>query len=259
MSYNDDKRELLKLKQGIIAESDTIKEEGAAADKAQYEVKGAGKKLSNFFYHYKWHVIIIGFFAAVVAFMVYSTVSMDKGDIRVLLFSEDPDIAYSMYYKTHDIELALEKYTPNFDNNKYVHVDVFCMDMSPAQDFNYYYSNQTKLYSEINLGVAQIFIADREQLQAILGDQPESSGFVDLSALYPDDGHIVDKYYYQVKGSPFADTAMYMESCPENMYIAIKNENFNGFTSNSEERQENNRRALEVFDNIVRDNKINID
>lgn len=256
MSYNDDKRELLKLKQGIIAESETIKEEEPTSDKAHYEVKGARKKFANFFYHYKWHVIIISFFTALIAFMVYTTVIREKGDIRVLMFSEDPDIAFSMYYKTNDIEHALEQYTPDFDKNGYVHVETYCMDMDPNQDYNYYYTSQAKLYSEVSMGTAQIFIADRACLKTILGDQSESSAFEDLSALYPDDPQVVDKYYYKVKGSAFADTAMYVESCPEDMYIVVKNGSFSGYVKSNDAQAENHARAMEVFDNIAKNNKI---
>lgn len=258
MSYNDDKRELLKLKQGIITESDIIKEEGASADKAHYEVKGFKKKIANFLYLYKWQLIVIVFFAVIAFFLIYTTVSKEKADIRVLIFSGDQEISSSLYFKSHDIELALERYTPDFDGNKNVHADAYYIDMYPGQDGTYHTINQTKLMSEVGMATAQLYIADREQLSVILGDQEESKGFEDLSALYPDDPQIVDKYYYKIKGSSFAETALYVEGCPDDLYIAVRSNEFSGYAKVEDSTLENHRRALEVLDNIVNDNKVNL-
>ena len=258
MSYNDDKRELLKLKQGLITESELIKEEGAAADKAQYEVKGFKNKVANFFYLYKWQVIVVLFFAVIISTLTYTTMAKEKADIRVLIFSEDRDISGLLYFKTHDIELALEQYTPDFDQNKNVHADTYYIDMNPNQDGTNYMVNQTKLMSEVGMATAQLYIADRAQLSTILGDQEESRGFEDLSALYPDDPQVTDKYYYKVKGSPFAETAMFLESCPEDLYIAVRSNDFSGYTKVDDSTKEDHRRALDVLDNIVKNNKVTL-
>lgn len=257
MSYDDDKRELLKLKQGLIEESETIKEEPNSADKGKYEVKGVKNKVANFFYHYKIHVLLISFFAVLTVFLVYTTVTRERGDARVLLFSDDPDVTSTFYYKAHDIELALEQYTPNYDDNGYVHVELFYMNMNTEQDANYYMADQAKLYGEIQSGTAQMFIANKKQLKGILGDQTESEGFEDLSALYPDDPNIVDKYYYHIKGTAFAETAMYLESCPDDLYIVIRSKDFMGMKKYNEEMEKNHAKAMEIFDNIIKDNKIN--
>ena len=249
MSYNDDKRELLKLKQGLIEESETIKEV-PHEENINYEVKGFGKKLVNFFYHYKWHVIIITFFAALAIFLAYNTLTREKGDIRILVFASNSDTTSSLYFKTEDISTAFEQYAGDYDENGYIHAEVYYMNMNPEQDSNYYIANQTKLYSEISLGTAQIYMADREQLSNVLGDQDESKGYVDLSAIYPDCPYIVDSYYYQVKGSPFAETAMYMESCPEDLYIAVRSLEFDSYGSDGN-TEVNHSHAMEVIDHII--------
>lgn len=257
MSYTDDKRELLKLKQGLIEESELIPQnEDGVADKGHYEVKGFKNKLANFMYHYKWFLIFGVFFTAVVAFLIITTVTREKGDIRVLSFSSDGDIATALMYKNNDLSFALTQYTEDFDENGYVHVELFNMNLSEDQDYNYFYTNQTKLFSEVSLGEAQIFIADREVLQTILGSQTPGEAFEDLSALYPDESRIVDKFYYKVKGSKLAETAMYEESCPEDLYIVIRKAGFDGMKGYTEKMAENHRRALIVFDNIVKDNRV---
>ena len=255
MSYNDDKRELLKLKQGIIEESETIKEL-PHEENINYEVKGFGKKVANFFYLYKIHIVLITFFAALAVFLAYSVLSREQADIRVLVFAENPDTTATVFYKINDFETALEQYTPNYDENGYTHVEVFSMNMNPQQDSNYYMANQAKLFGELKSGTSQFFIADRSSLEMIIGEQKESQAFVDLSALYPDDPSIVDSYYYHIKGSTFADALMYLESCPDDLYIAIRSSDFQGVNPYDDEMAENHRRAVEVFDNIVNDRKI---
>lgn len=260
-AYNDDKRELLKLKQGLIEESESIKEEEHGyGDKAVYEVVGVKNKVSNFFYHYKWHVIVITFITAIAAFLIITTVIRENGDVRVLAFAKNTNTAASLYYKSNDFELALEQYTKDYDENGYTHVELFYMNMSEDQDYNYYYTNQTKLFSEVSSGTAQMYIADREMLSEILGSQTESEAYTDLSELYPDNPNIVDKYYFKVKGSSLAASAMYVEGCPEDMYIAIRNEEFKGYNQISGKQiSENHARAMEILDNIIKGSKVTAD
>ena len=94
MSYQDDKRELLKLKQGIIEESETITE----AEKPKYEVHGF-KRVENFFYHYKWHVVAGLFAAAVLTFLIHSLVTKEQGDMRVLLVTKNPEVADNVTFR----------------------------------------------------------------------------------------------------------------------------------------------------------------
>lgn len=252
-AYNDDKRELLKLKQGLIEESETIKEEkNGYGDKGVYEVVGFKNKVSNFFYHYKWHVGVTIFIVALASFLIITTVIREIGDIRVLAFAKASDTTESITFKTKDFELAFEQFSKDYDDNGYIHTEFYFMNMGENQDYNYYFANQTKLFSEVATGTAQIYIADREMLTEVIGDQTEGEAYVDLSELYPDEPNIVDKYYFKIKGSNLADAAMYVEGCPEDMYLAIRSESFNSYNQISKDKLlENHSRALEVLDNII--------
>lgn len=256
MSYSDDKRELLKLKQGLIEESETIYEEEKRPEK--YEIHGGKAKVSNFFYHYKWHVIVIAFFAVVLGFLIYTTVTKEKHDIRVLLTANDRSVASSMYYKTEKVELALEQYCPDFDKNGNVHAEVYFIDMVNDQNnATYYMSNQAKLFGEISVAEAHIYIANRDLIEKeFIGNNEYGDVLVNLAELYPDDPNIVDEYFYKVKGTAFSDAAKYVETCPEDMYIVIRG-NFDGMKKLSGNELEQHERALEVFDNIIKDNKVN--
>lgn len=249
MPYNDDRRELLKLKQGLIEKSETI-EEVPREQRVNYEVKGFGKKLSNFFYYYKVPVLLIAFVVAIVVFLAFTLLSRKNADIRVLIFAASPDTNAAVFYKISDFETAFEQYTPDFDENGYTYTEIYYINMNPEQDINYYMASQSQLLSELNSGTAHLFVADRSQFEAIIGEQEGGESFVDLSNLYPDDPNVVDSYYYHVKDSAFADALMYtyMEVFPEDLYIAIR--------ISETGMAENHRRALEVFDNIINDRKI---
>ena len=115
---SDEKRELLKLKQGIIEESDIIEQDVHE----QPEEQTAVKKIDNFFYRNKWFVVVGVFFAALVAFFTYQIITREDPDLTVMLVISDTDKAPGLYQKVNDIELALEQYCPDYDNNGYVHV-----------------------------------------------------------------------------------------------------------------------------------------
>lgn len=242
MSYQDDKRELLKLKQGLIEESETIQEEKRETVKLH-----GWKRVSNFFYHYKWHVVAAAFFIAVAGFFIYDLVKKEHGDIRVLVIVKDNDLAKQTNYKTKDFELAFEKYCPDYDDSGYVHVDTYNIDLSENIDSNYMLASVTKLTGEINFGEAQMYIMDTPALESIITDG-DTSGFVDLEELYPENPQI-DGVFYKLKDSDFAYMANYVEACPEDLFIVIRKTT--DATANKERAEAAQKKALEVFDNII--------
>lgn len=71
---SDEKRELLKLKQGIISESEVIEQDVHE----QPEKQTVAKKIDNFFFRNKWFVAAGAFFAAVGFFLVYQAVTREQ-------------------------------------------------------------------------------------------------------------------------------------------------------------------------------------
>lgn len=241
LSYQDDKRELLKLKQGVIEESETIHEE----EKPVYELHGM-KKVENFFYHYKWHVIVGIFFAAVLAFLVVTTLQKEQGDMRVLVVAKDGANATNLLYKVGDIENAFELYCRDYDDNGYIHVEVYNIDLSDNADPNYMLSAVTKVTSEIMYGEAQLYMVDKAACEAMTNGHYED--LYDLGALYPDCPYI-DGPFLHVKESSFARNANYLEGCPDDLYMVVRK--VTDSTSNLERCEKAQKKALEVIDNIV--------
>ncbi len=245
MSYQDDKRELLKLKQGLIEESEAI-----PVDQKPEKVELHGwAKVSNFFYHYKWHVIAGVFFAAVISFFVYDLVKKEAGDIRVLVMTKEKSIAQNVMYKTQDFERAFELYCPDFDDSGYVHVDVYNIDLSENADPEYMRAQTTKAMGEISFGEAQLYVLDSKGLESItMGGSTE--GFLNIEELYPDCEN-AEGIAYHLKGSPFSVTSKYVEACPEDLFIVVRRTT--EVTANKERAEKAQKRALEVLDNIIND------
>ena len=223
-SYNDEKRELLKMKQGIIEDSDIIETE---ADK-EVRVKPTGiKAIENFFYHNKWFVIVGVFFALLVAFLAYQTLTREKADMTVVLVTSDSVKAPNLYQKVQDIELALEKYCPDFDNDGNVHVDVYTIDLTKSNpDPQYVNSNATKFFGEMQRGIAQLFICDTGIL---VGDGESVDDAVSFESIFKDLGKATGIEEYNgvhsisLKGTAFAKDAKWENSCPEILGFSIRN------------------------------------
>lgn len=243
MSYQDDKRELLKLKQGLIEESETIREE----KQEKPELHGMAK-VSNFFYHYKWHVVIAAFFIAVIGFFVYDIVKKEDGDLRVLVVTKDDNIAGNVMYKTQDFELAFEKYCPDFDDSGYVHVDVYNIDLSENSDPQYMNSQSTKIMGEVSFGEAQMYILDAAAMETIIDEYAPEDIFYDLEELYPDCEQVEGVGYY-LKDSELAHLSNYVEACPEDLFLVVRKDL--GISANKEKSEAAQERSLQVLDNIV--------
>ncbi|MCL2698602.1 MAG: hypothetical protein FWE74_11060 [Oscillospiraceae bacterium] len=249
MSTNHDKRELLKLKQGLIEDSEVIKRE-----EPEKIVLHGKKKVENFFYHYKVHVLMVVFFTVIGSFFIIEAARNKRADIRFLIVatSIDASIITSVHYE--DIGKAIEMFTPNFDNNSYVYAEAFPVNVNRGLHGESFVANQTKLFAEIQLGVTRIVIGDRGAFEHILGETEFGleDVFVNLSELYPGNQDIIDGIFFKVKDSIIAHEAGINYICPDDFYIAVLDLNR---TKNDQERA--HIRSLEVIDNIITGNVIN--
>ena len=245
MSYQEDKRELLKLKQGLIDEDESeIHEE----EKPVYELHGF-KRIENFFYHNKIYILMGLFFTAVAVFLLVSLLTRKNADMRVMVVTKDNDIANNVMYKTQEFQQALELYCPDYDDSGYIHVEVFNVDLSENADAQYSMANVTKITSEAIVGEAQMYIVDTAAAEAV--SNSDLSMFVDLGELYPDVDFISGPFM-RVKGSGFDVNAQYYEACPDDLYFVVKKVDEN--TKNRDVAEPAQKKALEVIDNIINNN-----
>jgi len=243
-----DKREILKLKQGLIEDSEIIKK-----DEPEVIVLRGKKKAENFWYHYKIHVLMVLLLGIMLGFFVIEALTKKRADINFLLVVSGQETGMLVQHFAEDIREAVEYFTPNFDGNRYIYAQSFPIDLT-TNDPNNVISNQTKLFGEIRSGENRLMMGDRRAFEHILGDTGLTLDyvFVDLKQIYPNNDSIIDNVFFRVKGSDFTIIAGIDEVCTDDFYIAILNINKNG--SKQEQAHE---RALEVLDNIVRDKIIN--
>jgi hypothetical protein len=243
MSYNNDKREILKLKQGLIEDSEVIQKE----ETEKVELRGK-KKAENFWYHYKIHVLMVLFFGVLISFFAADIFLQKRPDIGYLVIASDEYTSIFAFTFSGDINEALTSMTPNFDENRYVYAEEVVVDLYNVRDNNGVMAAQTKLFAEIQTGTRRLIFANRGAFDRIIGGTNFSLDeiFVDLSELYPDSERITENIFFELYGSEFSRITGEGEFFPEDFYVALLSLNL----SNS--RQERaHERALTVLDNIV--------
>lgn len=262
-----EKAELLKLRQGLIEESDEIPE-----NESPEIAKPTGwKAVENFFYHYKWRVAAIIFCAAVLGVMIVQAATREERDLYVLAISTTN--SSGIFSKTTDIETALERYCPDFDGNGYVHVGVNFINLSDENGYSEYLdSNNYKFSAELFSGDSQLYLTDEGIISLINeisapsdateeDNSEEITGqriqfFAVLSDEYPD-----ETFYQgcglQLNTTGFIDEARW-KSCPDTVGLYLRDV-FENMTGNDDDAAEQRRRARIVYENIINGNVVNPD
>ena len=80
----DERIELMRMKQGLIEESETIHEEKEEEIKLTF-----GKKISNFFYHNKWWLGLAVFFVALGSYLAYDLITKPRPDMIILMLCDN--------------------------------------------------------------------------------------------------------------------------------------------------------------------------
>lgn len=189
-----DKRELIRLKQGLTSENDTIVEQ--TVEKPHYTVR---QKLSNFFYHNKWRMGLIGFFVIVAGFLLADYLTKPRPDLVVLLLVKDD----ALNEQSEALCTYVEQFLEDTNDNGKVEADVYYIPVSLAvenEQMDYYEAISSKLTATFQTDNALIVIAEDGIAENI---QPEET-LVNLEALYPDNPAIRD-YGLYLEDTAFAE------------------------------------------------------
>ena len=163
-----------KMKQGLIdnTENEQYVKEKEEAEKIPVSFK---EKLSNFWYHYKWTVIVVGFFIVGGAILTFQSIFAERYDTTVLLCSHT-------YYEESVIEnlsIKLADYIDDIDKDGKKSIGVFqayYKEESNVEVTDYEKSLQARIMAEITSGENCIFIMEK----ALLDDLASKGAFVDL-------------------------------------------------------------------------------
>jgi hypothetical protein len=206
MNHSDDKRELLKLRQGLV----TAEESPLEINEKPQVVKLTGKAaLSNFVYHHSLQLKIAAFFLVIAGIFAYFTLSREKPDIIVLLIADTPEASMFFGSEMFELKRELERFTPDFDGNGKVVVECRFIDLVThvgeiERNPEAIQGNRIKLFGEVQSGNALIYIGNKEALENIPGDVMPVEDFyiifcnineTKLEVDYPDDIYIAVRNY----------------------------------------------------------------
>ena len=239
----EERVELLKIKQGLITESDKI--DLSPDDEKQYTF---WEKIKNFVYHNKWWLGITTFFVLIAAFLVYDTLTTTKSDINIMLLCDDTEL-YTHY---QDIGKYFDSLTEDYNNDGENYANVLYIQISDDENANTkslspYDSNLTKLSSEFQMGETMLVIADKKSADLIIPDET----LINLEELYPDNPNIKG-YGFYLKGTDFASEIGYEENdIPDDLYIGVRKVDKN--LSSAKKTKENYDHALIMLENVIND------
>ncbi|MCL1903668.1 MAG: hypothetical protein FWF94_04545 [Oscillospiraceae bacterium] len=205
MSKLDDKRELLKLKQGLISSEESSFSSDERPDAPILTGKAA---LSNFVYHYSLHLKIASFFLIIGGIFAFFILTAEKYDLTVMLIADNSEASAYFALNSDKLKTALEQYTPDFDGNGRVNVECRFIDLTTdvagvQRSPDSVQGNMIKLFGEINMGNSLIFIGNKEVLENIPGEEMKFEDF--YCAFYP-----------------FDSTSLNLDA-PDDLYIAVRN------------------------------------
>ncbi len=179
-----DRIELMRLKQGIIEESETIREEHEEKPKLSL-----WKKITNFFYHNKWWLFITVFIVGIFTYLAIEQITKVRPDIIVMVLTDDPELQL----RTDQLEAYLEQFTDDENGDGKVQVDIYPIPVNDDIGKNDYYTgNATKLSSQFHMGDSVLILTDTKANAFIMADET----LQDLSVLYPDNSNVRNNGYY---------------------------------------------------------------
>ncbi len=169
---------LKKIRQGLIpdTENEAYLKEKEEKEKAPVSLE---EKWNNFWYHYKWTVMVVSLAVIAGAFLVYQAATRERYD-TTLLFG-----TYTYYddAQLEEIAKGFEEYMSDADKNGEVNVAIFQAkyigENSDDEPTGYEGSMHARIMSEITSGENCIFILEKELLDAL----SEKGVFADLKEL----------------------------------------------------------------------------
>lgn len=202
-----EKLELIKLKQGLIEESTLIKEENTVSE---YTLKD---RIGAFFYCNKGMIILALFFIILAIFLIYDLATKDRPDMTVMVLTNDQEL--DMHHK----ELAdiFTEYIYDVNENGETHATVYYMPLSQDTDPYTRSASSTKLYAIMQSGDTLIVIGNDEAHDYLL---PETT-LENLEELFPDNEH-VKGYGFYLSDTNLAEEIGYEGEIPEDVYIGIR-------------------------------------
>lgn len=230
-----DRLELMKLKSGVIEESETIYEEHEEAPEMTKK-----QKLANFWYHYKIPVIFAVFLIAVVGFIVYDEVTRVRPDMTIMMIANN-----GLAYREQEMEEFFEKYVDDLNGDGKVNVLVMEVPLDSASNTQVQLGNQNKVVAQMQTGENIMVITDSNTDTMFLNMMKR-----DLDKDFPGNEYIdIDGLSLNFK---FLAEELKFENMPNDVHLAMRIP-IKTLSDSKEKMQENYDEAFVVFKRIVED------
>ncbi len=240
-----EKRELIRMKQGLSDGGDVIKEE--EQPKREYTLR---EKISNFIYHNKFYLIAGTVIAAVLIFLTVDFLKAERPDISVIYIAEN----FDMTYIAPDITDKWSEYTEDLNHDrkqlvKLYYIPAYYAENTEAQQY-LMQADRTKLVGEFQSGDTIVVIGNKRAYDELGLDE---TCFVDARELFPDDPN-AQRLGYPVAKTMFRDLIGAPDMNDSDLYFSFRKP-IKTFGMSEEKMQANFDEALDWFTKFLEENR----
>lgn len=231
---NDDKIELIKLKNGIIEESETIKE----VHEPKIELHGWAR-VSNFFYRNKMLVIFISFLVIVFGIVIIDSIQHKQPDYMIFMIADN-----GLEFRSDELEKYIAQFADDTNGDGEVIISVISCPLREGATDQEAIANQSKFMGQLQTA-QNIFV---------IGDQKTDKDFRDAFSDVKEDF----ENYECVTADGISFDSDYMhkicnyKNMPDGVYLAMRTP-IQTLNDKQEKMQENYDKAYKVFAKIAED------
>ena len=244
---SEEKVDLIRLKQGVISESDKVFQEEDAPKK--YTL---WQKIGNWFYHSKWWLGIASFCVLVGGFLIFDYVTRKNPDVRLLMLTNHSYLSAKKPY----IEELLSADCPDYNGDGEILSDVVYVPVSKAliEDASSAgMANSAKLSAQFQSAMCMLVLADGELEQ--LEGFGDADLFVNLEELYPQYDFIKGERV-MLNDTNFAELVQLTEvPLADQTYLALRKPKQTGMES-AETMQKAYDEAIPVLESLLKKIKL---
>ncbi len=234
----EERLELLRLKTGVIEDSELIHEEVPEEIHQTF-----WQKIGSFIYLNKWWLGMGAVFTAIAVFLVVSLATKPRPDMVVLIVGNNQSLGEESH-----LDKYLEQFTPDNNKNGKILVSVYYIPYSGNERADFANSVPQKLSAELQSAESVILIGNE-----LIGDvvTPEDT-FTDLSTRYPGNKH-VNRYKFMLSDTDFAEkVGVPAEDITKDWFIAVRKPQALIY-SDEDDMQKTFDKDIDVFDAIIND------
>jgi len=230
-----EKIELIKLKSGVIDESESIREQ----HQQKRELHGM-ERLSNFWFHNKYIVIFVAFLVLAVGYITYSTLSKVKPDLTVMIVANN-----GLEYRQEELQAFFEQYTDDVNDDGKVCVSVISAPLDRQSHDELMVSNQSKFIAMLQTADCMLYITDSNSDKQVTDIMKN-----DLKKDFEDNDYITSQGL-SLNMKLFAEQVKF-ENMPNDVVLSIRNP-IATISTSLEDMTKSYNRSFKVFKRIADD------